>query len=796
MHFLLGSSVYLETDFIREGEYSYESRAHLVRNIVGENGGLREFSYSDYVDYVVTSECMNKDAEVLQRLAEAYRSGKIIVFPNYFIDCSEARSLLPLSEEYVYRAPLFANTVIYLSGVFSDQDFSKLCSLVEYHHGKCATKLNSSVTHMVFPGNLTKEQLEKISSKVRSYSPLPLCKFVTVSWILESVRNVEVKSWEDYFPVVGSKPVHVICAPSKSIPIMSNSLEPILDGNTGSEGEVCGPEQAKGCATASSSEDNEPNVFPGNTESVQYTIPEDYKRRNELTLRLDCEERGGKKEASKCKNIRDGEKENSLKKGKAQKSCNYRNPRPFLKDVTFCFYNFGDSFKEIWAKALCMCGANVIEPQSVDYSLYGKTRPLYILSSYEEDVRNYFESESEGVQFMSLHWLHHILIKQELLESNEPLHKPLRGRKSLNAGNDFFISITGLEGEERQQAKDMIKLLGFVYTPYLSPGNTHLLCKKHDIAIADVPSLHPLISEHMLGDCGGKVIKAIEWNIELVCFSWLKDMVREWKVLPCDKYRPDNSDIKRFLHPKGHTIDSSANIGVSSEMAQKGNSVRILFVGYKKEDSEDIAKFGEFVNTIGGSVVESPFDCTHVVVKESNVQNDFLLSSKFLAVYSTKRKRHFVTGAWISACLAEGKFKEIDEAFKFDIEKFIEDSQPQLVTSPSANVSARPEKMFPLCMFYFLPCIEPERRNEFERILFAYGGGIFTDVLDVLECAVEVNKKSIVIIGTDSVSISPIKRSLMTVTRGLMHAVHFHTEIFIAKCILSKNVSFDYYKIE
>ncbi|OZJ02969.1 hypothetical protein BZG36_04512 [Bifiguratus adelaidae] len=144
-------------------------------------------------------------------------------------------------------------------------------------------------------------------------------------------------------------------------------------------------------------------------------------------------------------------------------------------------------------------------------------------------------------------WLQYILHIGKLESPRlKLLHYPTP-KERIKGMRDFQITISSYTGKAREYLKKLINLMGGIYTPHMTPSNTHLVCAVYVIstyAIAVV--LLTLFSPE-----GEKFVRAREWNLNVVNHFWLEDCFATWELRSVSNPRyqvwPEKIDLGDYV---------------------------------------------------------------------------------------------------------------------------------------------------------------------------------------------------------------------------------------------------------
>jgi len=247
----------------------------------------------------------------------------------------------------------------------------------------------------------------------------------------------------------------------------------------------------------------------------------------------------------------------------------------------------------------------------------------------------YKRALEDGKCVSTAHWLNDVVIGKQYTLPHNPLHIPTQFKTGLPDCAKMRISVTGYEGKERIYVKDMIKVIGAVYTGELSQENTHLISRKND---------------------GLKHTKATKWGIKIVNARWLADIVLYGVVsVTTEKKYTTLGDPKEMIlsdsvMPKlqdawaDFTVPSDTSDGqppLKKACVNKFYTPTIVFTGLPSDKNQ---KLTQLVKKMGCKLTTDVREATHLVTCK------IVRTVKFLSAIS--QCNHIVNPTWVEQSCA------------------------------------------------------------------------------------------------------------------------------------------------
>lgn len=231
----------------------------------------------------------------------------------------------------------------------------------------------------------------------------------------------------------------------------------------------------------------------------------------------------------------------------------------------------------------------------------------------------YKRALEDGKCVTTAHWLNDVVIGKEYISPHNPLHIPTQFKTGLPDCAKMKISVTGYEGKERTYVKDMIRVIGAVYTGELSQQNTHLISRKSE---------------------GLKYTKAQKWSTKVVNARWLSDIVLYGvvSVTTEKKYTtlgdPKEMVLQDSVMPK--LVLSWHNFNQNDANPDKQMSPVILFTGLPSDKNQ---KLTQMIKRMRCKLTTDVREASHLVTCK------IVRTVKFLSAMS--QCKFIVTPAWI-----------------------------------------------------------------------------------------------------------------------------------------------------
>ncbi|XP_070567106.1 PAX-interacting protein 1-like [Ptychodera flava] len=336
---------------------------------------------------------------------------------------------------------------------------------------------------------------------------------------------------------------------------------------------------------------------------------------------------------------------------------------------------------ETWKKVITKFGGLVDD-------CYSERITHVICDSQKTDV--FKLAMKDGKRVVTAHWLNDCLTVKKMAPPWRALHLPTPYPIHAQPCKDQVIAVTGFEGKDRSDVKVLVELVGAKYTGFLTRGNTVLICHRQE---------------------GAKFEKAREWRLPIVNVQWLNDIalgymdaLRNWGAQRYQTY--DTEDPLRLVHqfnnrlmgpwttplklsqaalrnfkPSVHlrslsvadddgynmngnkrklaneSSNSSNKMWLCNDNEDSSGSPRVLFTGI---DPAAVLILSEKVKSLGGEVVQSSYNCSHLVASK------ITRTTKFLASLSVCK--FVVSPKWIEKSINKGVFVDESEDSLVDTE--------------------------------------------------------------------------------------------------------------------------------
>ncbi|KAL4225104.1 PAX-interacting protein 1 [Mactra antiquata] len=324
-------------------------------------------------------------------------------------------------------------------------------------------------------------------------------------------------------------------------------------------------------------------------------------------------------------------------------------------------------------------------------------------------------------------WLNDVLVKKKMLPPWQALHLPLLySEDGKRPCSNQVISVTNFDGDDRERVKQMIKALGAKYTGYMTRANSVLVCRRPE---------------------GQKYQKAKEWQVAVVNVQWLSDLVLghmdalKTPIQKCylqvglmDEFQMDMNKVQHLM------VAWRTPLKVPKEMMKKISSMkknspgqenmpvpppvkkprldshldvnlplpRVLFTGFPKGISKQLHNM---VISLGGSVVENPQHCTHLVAQS------FSRTMKFFVAINVC---HFIVNKqWIEDSAHQRTFLN-EKTY------MLHDPAGENEMKCSLGESLKRARALPLfkgMTFYITPSVQPPI-HELRKVIESAGGAV------------------------------------------------------------------------
>ncbi|XP_063689022.1 PAX-interacting protein 1-like [Bolinopsis microptera] len=307
----------------------------------------------------------------------------------------------------------------------------------------------------------------------------------------------------------------------------------------------------------------------------------------------------------------------------------------------------------------------------------------------------YKRALEDGKCVTTAHWLNDVVIGKEYMIPHNPLHIPTQFKTGLPDCSKMKISVTGYEGKERIYVKDMIRVIGAVYTGELSQQNTHLISRKTE---------------------GLKYTKAQKWGTKVISARWLSDIVLYGvvSVTTEKKYTALGDPKEMILHesvmPK--LIECWHNFNQKDpKPVSKFKSPVILFTGLPSDKNQ---KLTQMIKRMRCTLTTDVREATHLITCK------IVRTVKFLSAMS--QCSYILTASWIEQSCNRKML--IDES-SFILEDK-ENEQALGFCVRDSLTKARLNKVFKDCELFLTPHIQPGPRD-MKTIIECGGGSVITE---------------------------------------------------------------------
>lgn len=373
----------------------------------------------------------------------------------------------------------------------------------------------------------------------------------------------------------------------------------------------------------------------------------------------------------------------------------------------------------IWKKVIEQHGGQV-DPS------YSNRVTHVICANQKSDVFNLALRDQRRI--VTPFWLNDVLVKRKMLPPWQALHLPLLySEEGQRPCSNQIISITNFDGDDRDRVKQMITALGARYTGYMTRSNSVLVCRRPE---------------------GHKYQKAKEWQIAVVNVQWLSDLILghmdalKMPIQKCylqvgqvDEFQMDTNKVQHLMVAWRTPLKVSKEImkrlpsmrkmaagqenipvGPPSAKKQKLDSEnkldlsqqgpRVLFTGFQKGHCKQLQNM---VVSLGGTVVENPQYCTHLVAQA------FSRTMKFFVAINVCH--HIVNKQWIEDSYQQHTF--LNETTYSLHDPSGEAEMKCLLIESLKRARARP--LFTGMTFYVTPSVQPPI-GDLRKVIESAGG--------------------------------------------------------------------------
>ncbi|XP_053384133.1 PAX-interacting protein 1-like [Mercenaria mercenaria] len=342
-------------------------------------------------------------------------------------------------------------------------------------------------------------------------------------------------------------------------------------------------------------------------------------------------------------------------------------------------------------------------------------------------------------------WLNDVLVKKKMLPPWQALHLPLLySEEGQRPCSNQIISITNFDGDDRDRVKQMITALGAKYTGYMTRSNSVLVCRRPEgqkyqkakewqVAVVNVQWLSDLILGHMealktpIQKCYLQVGQMDEFQMDMskvqhLMVAWrtpLKVPKEVMKKLPAMRKMlagQENVPLNTPPPSKKQKLDSENKL----DLSQPGP--RVLFTGFQKGFCKQLQMM---VTSLGGTVVENPQHCTHLVAQSFSRTMKF-----FIGINAC---HHIVNKQWIEDSYQQHTF--LNET-TYTLHDPAGEAEMKCVLMESLK-RARTRSLFTGMTFYVTPSVQPPV-CDLRKVIESAGGtllkrGLPTKAIDTLK---------------------------------------------------------------
>ncbi|KAI8854029.1 BRCT domain-containing protein [Chytridium lagenaria] len=190
------------------------------------------------------------------------------------------------------------------------------------------------------------------------------------------------------------------------------------------------------------------------------------------------------------------------------------------------------------------------------YMLPHRKSPWYIIAPLAGSVKP--SSRCDMGIYVTDFWVECCIEGETLCRiDSEFFYSPLKNPVPLSGFETVVMSVTGIEGIEREHIGRIVKLLGGTYTEALTRKNTHL--------IANWPS----------SATSQKVKKAEEWNLHVITKEWLAKCCQMGYAVSVEKFRARDyrspSVTTTEKEPQSFTSNPSRHLRSNSKMKHQSS---------------------------------------------------------------------------------------------------------------------------------------------------------------------------------------------------------------------------------
>lgn len=233
-------------------------------------------------------------------------------------------------------------------------------------------------------------------------------------------------------------------------------------------------------------------------------------------------------------------------------------------------------------------------------------KSITLLIVPRKSLPEYREGVSRNLAMRSPFWVQQCVAEDVLIESDKPVYFPHAATLPLSNLKNEEISVSNFLDREREELKEMIRLLGATFTGFFSRSHLALVCKTPE---------------------GEKYAAAKRWKVPVVSAEWLEEAFTKgtWVHL----------DMRRFS-----LLPGAAGEGESPSHEQAPR----VCLSSRLENREHLV---QVVEQLGGSVVAAE-EASHFV-------GDALVVTHSLLV-ALCACQHVLSSAWLVASERAGRF--------------------------------------------------------------------------------------------------------------------------------------------
>lgn len=779
-----------------------------VKQVLKSGGAAREFYISDLVTHVIST------GNNFPQCSEAKDYNLTIVQPKWVFLSARCEMLLPCGAFQPGSEQFFKGTVVCPSQIpINDRD--ALWAMVTYYGGQCQLNLNSNCTHLVIP-------LPSGPKYDCALKHSDCIKIVTPGWIVDSIKEKKKLDEANYKPSrAENKPetetTSTLLTPddnnrTTTTPLPATVLQvepttpstPIMDGAKAVislPSALMSPEspvvitssevnntktttvQSQSSLTISAAEGEK------TTDTNIATTPQE-KKDTEPKPISDVSSGSVKIVENNNEEIVEDEKENEEQTSvQIEQKTTENEESNCLANCVFVITDYPDRMEHTilntWIEVIQQHGGKVSP-------FYSKQSTHLLCLNQHGDL--YQKAISDGKRIITAHWLNDVLTAKVMFPPSNPLHLPVPFKDKVNQCRSMVITVTGYTGVERTLLKNMIYIIGAKYTGYLTRVNTHIICKS---------------------PTGEKYTKAKEWGVQCVNAKWLGDIVTTGNPSPCNLVRystlgePDELEITKDLLVRELIIPWQSCEGSSAfkmtvnggkrkfgeqstpengqlrkarrtsspANTEKPEGPRVLFTGIVPSD---VSRLTEIITSLGGVVVTSVKECTHLITRK------IIRTVKFLCAISVVKC--VVTPEWIEKSQQSTKFLDPSEFTVKD--NFSEDMYDMDLTTSLQRARTRP--LLKDIVVYVTQSVEPSP-SSMKEIIQCAGGQVLTSVPS--QQYLEELKRKAVNQGSPALLIISCDKDAQLCSEFIKKEFDIHNAELILSGVLKQQLDLDLYKL-